>query len=128
MKKNTLTMTLALGLTLAVLTGCASGNSAPDAASTAASEAAVEASAADAARAETSEAEAKESDTDVRTVIAMDGHELEVPAQVDAIISLAPSTTDLLIDLGLSGKIIAVDTYSMDSYGAELPAGIPPLT
>ena len=61
MRKNTLTILLALGLTVAMLAGCtSSGTSAPAAASTAASEAAVEASTADAAQAETSEAEEEE--------------------------------------------------------------------
>ncbi|MBO6214932.1 MAG: ABC transporter substrate-binding protein [Lachnospiraceae bacterium] len=53
------------------------------------------------------------------------GNEITVPANVEKIVSMAPSTTQLLIDMGLSDKIIAVDTYSYMSYGASLAADIP---
>ena len=38
---------------------------------------------------------------------------------------MAPSTTRVLLDLGLSDRIAACDTYSYESYGSELPADIP---
>ena len=52
------------------------------------------------------------------------GNEITVPENVETIISLAPSTTRILIDLGLADKIIAIDTYSMD-YSADLKADLP---
>ena len=53
------------------------------------------------------------------------GNPITVPGSVDTIISMAPSTTQILIDLGLGDKIIACDTYSFASYSADLKADIP---
>ncbi len=53
------------------------------------------------------------------------GNPITVPAEVKSIISMAPSTTQLLIDLGVGDRIVAVDTYSAASYGDALPAEIP---
>ena len=52
------------------------------------------------------------------------GNPLAVPEKVETIASLAPSITQVLIDLGLADKIIAVDTYSAGSKGLDetLPA------
>ena len=68
---------------------------------------------------------ADSSDTLARVVYDSKGNEIEVPKQVDSIISLAPSTTQLLIDLGVADRIVATDTYSAADYADELPAGIP---
>ena len=38
---------------------------------------------------------------------------------------MAPSTTQLLIDLGVADKVVAIDTYSGYSYADKVPAGIP---
>ncbi|MEL3913096.1 ABC transporter substrate-binding protein [Treponema pedis] len=38
------------------------------------------------------------------------GNEITLPAKIEKIISMAPSTTEILIDLGLADKIIAADT------------------
>ena len=51
------------------------------------------------------------------------GNDIKVPAEVKSIVSLAPSTTRILIDLGLALKIVAVDTNSM-SYKDYLPSGV----
>ena len=51
------------------------------------------------------------------------GNDIKVPAEVKSIVSLAPSTTRVLIDLGLALKIVAVDTNSL-SYKDYLPAGV----
>lgn len=40
------------------------------------------------------------------------GNPITLPEQVNAIISMAPSITQTLIDLGLQDKLVAVDTYS----------------
>ncbi|SNU06151.1 iron complex transport system substrate-binding protein [Lachnospiraceae bacterium] len=47
------------------------------------------------------------------------GNEIFIPDKVDKIISMAPSTTRFLIDLGLGDKIIAIDTNSY-AYAASL--------
>ena len=52
------------------------------------------------------------------------GNEIMVPAEVNTIISMAPSTTRVLIDLGLADQIIAADTNSQASYGTELNADV----
>ena len=53
------------------------------------------------------------------------GNPISLPDKVERIISMAPSTTRVLLDLDLSDKICACDTYSFASYGAELPEDIP---
>jgi iron complex transport system substrate-binding protein len=49
------------------------------------------------------------------------GVPIELPDRIETIISLAPSTTRVLTDLGLQEKLIAVDTYSA-GYQPELAA------
>lgn len=51
------------------------------------------------------------------------GNEITVPDEVNKIISMAPSITEVLVDLGLGDKIIAVDKNSKDLPG--LPNDIP---
>ena len=51
------------------------------------------------------------------------GNAISIPAQVDTIISMAPSTTRFLIDLGLADKIIAIDTNSY-TYLDQLSADV----
>ena len=52
------------------------------------------------------------------------GVPIEVPDQVDRIVSLAPSTTQFLIELGLSDKIVGIDSNSVD-YLEDLDPTIP---
>ncbi|MCR4904040.1 MAG: ABC transporter substrate-binding protein [Butyrivibrio sp.] len=59
------------------------------------------------------------------TVVDRSGNEIKLPEKTDAIISMAPSITRVLIDLGLADNIVACDTYSFGSYGSELKADIP---
>ena len=40
------------------------------------------------------------------------GNDIKVPENVDKIVSMAPSTTQFLIDLGLADKIVGIDTNS----------------
>lgn len=49
------------------------------------------------------------------------GEPIRLPETVDKIVSMVPSTTRVLTDLGLSDKLLAVDTYSA-SYQPELAA------
>ena len=53
------------------------------------------------------------------------GNDITVPEEVGKIVSMAPSVTRLLIDLGISDKLVGVDTYSEQYYGDELPADLP---
>ncbi len=52
--------------------------------------------------------------SDVTSVIDLSkdraGNEITLPAKIEKIISMAPSTTEILIDLGFADKIIAADT------------------
>ena len=45
--------------------------------------------------------------------------------EVNAIISMAPSVTHILIDLGLEDKIVAIESYSQMNYGEYLARDIP---
>lgn len=51
------------------------------------------------------------------------GYEVELPSKVEGIISLAPSTTQVINELGLKDKLIGVDEYSTLSVEglADLP-------
>lgn len=48
-----------------------------------------------------------------------EGNEFTVPAEVNTIISTAPSNTEVLIGLGLADKLVAVDKYSADIEGVS---------
>lgn len=54
----------------------------------------------------------------------LSGNEITVPEEVNAIISMNPSTTQLLIDLGLGDKIVATDTYSATDFAASLKSDV----
>lgn len=51
------------------------------------------------------------------------GNDITVPDKVEKIVSMAPSTTQVLIDLGLGDKIVGIDTNSA-TYIDKLPAGV----
>lgn len=51
------------------------------------------------------------------TITDLEGNNLVLPSEIDTIISLAPSITSSLVNLGLEDKIIAVDTYSLGTQG-----------
>ncbi len=52
------------------------------------------------------------------------GHDIVIPAEINTIVSMAPSITRVLLDLGLSDKIVAADTNSQASYGSELGSDV----
>ena len=56
---------------------------------------------------------------DIRPDTDRSGNPITLPDQVDAIISMAPSATQTLLDLGMKDKLIAVDTYSAVYFGLE---------
>ncbi|PAT02224.1 ABC transporter substrate-binding protein [Candidatus Izimaplasma bacterium ZiA1] len=41
-----------------------------------------------------------------------EGNEVSIPSKINRIVSTAPSNTEVLVELGLSDKIVAVDKYS----------------
>ncbi len=51
------------------------------------------------------------------------GNDIKVPEKVEKIVSMAPSTTQFLIDLGLADKIIGIDTNSA-TYADKLKADV----
>lgn len=62
--------------------------------------------------------------SDPITVTDSLGNEVNIPEDIESIISMGPSITEVLVELGLGDKIIAVDTYSTEIEGlkADLPA------
>ena len=51
------------------------------------------------------------------TMTDREGNEFTLPKKVEKIISTAPSNTEVLVELGLSDKLVAVDKYSADVEG-----------
>ena len=58
-----------------------------------------------------------------KTMTDREGNEFTLPKKVEKIISTAPSNTEVLVALGLSDKLVAVDKYSSDVEGVstEIP-------
>lgn len=54
-----------------------------------------------------------------QTVTDREGNQVVLPEQVDKIISLAPSITETLVNLGLADKLVAVDKYSLEVEGVN---------
>lgn len=115
MKKKILSLVLASVLALSLVTGCGSTEEATtETTEVATTEATTEAVA--------TETEAKET---VKATKGQDraGNEVIIPNKVDRIISMAPSTTRFLIDIGVADKIVAIDTNSY-AYLDQLPADV----
>ncbi|WP_313165707.1 ABC transporter substrate-binding protein [Sedimentibacter sp.] len=51
------------------------------------------------------------------------GNEVNIPEEINRIISISPSNTEIIIALGLGDKLVAVDKHSSDIEG--IPADIP---
>ena len=51
------------------------------------------------------------------------GNDITVPEKVDRIVSMAPSTTQVLVEFGLGDKIVGIDTNSV-TYIDKLPADV----
>lgn len=47
-----------------------------------------------------------------KNVVDREGNEVVIPTKIERIVSTAPSNTEVLIELGLADKIVAVDKYS----------------
>ena len=57
-----------------------------------------------------------------REITDRSGRSVVITGPINRIVSTAPSNTEIIIDLGLAGKLAAVDKYSADAAG--LPDGI----
>ena len=130
-KKKLLTLCAAFMLAF-TMTACSGGQSgdagsasaestaAEPAASVSEETAAAETTTAEESTADTQEASSEAAETEAGTedsqaVVPTEdraGNPITVPEEVDSIISLAPATTQILCDLGLADKIIAVDSNS----------------
>lgn len=51
------------------------------------------------------------------------GNEISIPAEINKIISISPSNTEMIVALGFGDKLVAVDKYSGDIEG--IPENIP---
>ena len=130
-KKKLLTLCAAfmLAFTMTACSGGQSGDAGSEAAESTAAEtaasvseetAAAETTTAEESTADTQEASSEAAETeagteDAQAVVPTEdraGNSITVPEEVDSIISLAPATTQILCDLGLADKIIAVDSNS----------------
>ena len=52
-----------------------------------------------------------------RTVTDREGTEVNIPTKIEKIISTAPSNTEVIMELGLGEKLVAIDKYSLDIEG-----------
>ncbi len=118
MKKRFMALTLCSVMALSLITGCGQSSEATTEAVTEATTEAVQ------TEVETETASESEPETEAAVVEGTatqdrSGNDIVIPENVDKIISMAPSTTRFLIDLGLADKIIAIDTNSY-AYTASL--------
>jgi iron complex transport system substrate-binding protein len=51
------------------------------------------------------------------------GNEITIPAEINKIISISPSNTEMIVEMGYGDKLVAVDKYSGDIEG--IPENIP---
>ena len=58
----------------------------------------------------------------VRQMIDREGFNIILPDEINRIITIGPSNTEIVVALGLGKKIVAADSFSADVYG--LPEGI----
>ena len=127
MKKKFLSMVMAVAMISTLVAGCGSNASTEGESAVIATEATVEAASAsetkEEAKDETKEETVAEESSTAPTK-DRSGNDIVVPTEVNSIVSMAPSVTRILIDLGLSDKIVACDTNSGASYGAELKSDV----
>jgi iron complex transport system substrate-binding protein len=58
-----------------------------------------------------------------RILVDRGGNTVSVSRDINKVISTAPSTTEIIVDLGLADKLVAVDKYSLDIEG--VPQDLP---
>ena len=120
MRKKFLCLMMVFTMSVAAFTACGSNEKTADTVET-------EAVTEEDTSTETEEADGSsdiESATDTsKPTTDRSGNAISVPADIERIISMAPSTTRFLIDLGLSDKIVAIDTNSY-TYLDSLPSDV----
>lgn len=123
MKKKLLSTIIAAAMSASMLAGCASSDSQTD--DTLVSGTA-DASAQDSSSSEDEETVTSDEVAAEQALPTQDlvGNDITVPQEIDAIVSMSPSSTRLLIDLGLADYIVACDTYSYEYYGDNLNADV----
>lgn len=78
----------------------------------------------DASSASSIEASSETSSADTTSITDREGIVLTIPENVESIISMAPSVTETLVNLGLGDKLVAIDDYSKGIAGVatDLPS------
>ena len=64
----------------------------------------------------------QEAEDRTRPTTDREGYAITLPEEINRIISIGPSNTEIIVTLGLGDKIVAADSFSADVYG--LPRGI----
>ena len=113
--KKLLAIIVALATTMAFATAC---NEKTDVSDTSVSE--VETTDTQASEENT---EATEPSTAESDMLDRAGNGIVLPEKIDKIVSMAPSTTQVLIEIGLADKIVGIDTNSV-TYIADLSADV----
>lgn len=120
MKKKILSLVMAVAMMSALAVGCGNSASTQQSSETVTEESSVSVSEASNNQAESNETE----EAFTKPTTDRSGNEVTIPDEVNSIVSMAPSTTQILIDLGLADKIVACDTYSYASYSDSLKSDI----
>lgn len=118
MKKSKLLSLAIAGILAVSMTACGNANSTSDGGEITTSEITEAETVVNETEVETEETTAEEA-ADADSVIDREGNLVEVPAEINTIISAAPSITEILAGLGLADKIIAADMYSADVEGID---------
>ncbi len=118
MKKSKLLSLAIAGILAVSMTACGNTNSTSDGGEITTSEITEAETVVNETEVETEETTAEEA-ADADSVIDREGNLVEVPAEINTIISAAPSVTEILAGLGLADKIIAADMYSADVEGID---------
>ena len=121
--KKTITILLLLIAALTI-TACNSATTTPEVVNEAAIEAAVEAVAETVTETEPTPQAATEPVAEPETVtettreiIDREGYTIPLPPSIDTIVTIGPSITEIIVDLGFASHIIATDSFSGDVAG-----------
>ena len=129
MRNKKLVLALAVCLSVALISGCnTAGQTSGETQIEVSSDASSSEEAIGSSSSEEETAGSSESTTNVTALPTKDraGNDIVIPANVEKIVSMAPSVTEFLIDLGYADKIVACDTYSgYSTFASALNAGIP---
>jgi iron complex transport system substrate-binding protein len=65
----------------------------------------------------------KDSKTESRELLDRSGRTVTINGPINRVVSTAPSNTEIIVDLGLADKLVAIDRYSTDVWD-QVPAGL----